>query len=131
MHSNRIRVSKDATHRLKMLKGRTGLTPNLLCRIAFCHSLNDPRPPNPAEYDSEGLEFNRFTLTGEWDALFMALLKERCIRDGIDYHDPEAFHKTFTAHLNRGVVAVFNKARNLQELYSLIPQMSNEPGVKA
>jgi len=117
---NRIRVSKDATHRLKMLKGRTGITPNLICRIAFCDSLNDPRPPNHREYDSEGQEFNRFTLTGELDPIFIALLRERCIRDGLDPKDDETLRLAFTAHLNRGVMSVFNKAKGLEDLGSII-----------
>lgn len=121
MTYNRVRVSKDATHRLKMLKGRTGLTPNLLCRIAFCDSLNDPRPPNPEQYDAEGQEFNRFTLTGEWDSIFTALLKERCLRDGLDYSDEETLRVAFTAHLNRGVFSVFNKVKGLEELGAIIP----------
>ena len=122
MTFNRVRVSKDATHRLKMLKGRTGLTPNLLCRIAFCDSLNDPRPPNPQQYDAEGQEFNRFTLLGEYDAVYMALLRERCLEDGLDYRDDETMRLAFTAHVNRGVMSVFNKVKGLEELAAILPQ---------
>lgn len=123
MTFNRIRVSKDATHRLKMLKGRTGLTPNLLCRIAFCDSLNDPRPPNPREYDADGQEFNRFTLLGEWDSMFIALLKERCLQDGLDHMDDETLRVALTAHLNRGVMSVFNKVKGVAELHAILPKM--------
>ena len=77
----RLRISEKATFRLNQLKGRTGLTPNILCRIAICYSLNDPPIPNPAEYDERGQELNRYTLTGEWDTFFIALVKERCIHD--------------------------------------------------
>jgi len=65
MSFNRIRLSKSATTRLSMLKGRTGLTPNILCRIGFCLSLRDPIVPKPENYDEEGQEINRYTLTGE------------------------------------------------------------------
>lgn len=111
-----------------MLKGRTGMTPNLLCRMAFCHSIMDPRPANPEEYDAEGQEFNRFTLTGEWDALFMALLKERCIRDALDPHDAETLRRTFTSHINRGVASVFNKTKGLQDVHGLIPPAVTSKG---
>ncbi|MDZ7731432.1 MAG: DndE family protein [Natrialbaceae archaeon] len=81
---NRITIGNDATNRLKMLKANTGMTPNYLCRIGFCYSLNEPRPPNPKEYDNEGKTFNRYTLLGEHDALYMALLKERLIQENKD-----------------------------------------------
>lgn len=122
MSFNRISVSKDATIRLRMLKGRTGLTPNILCRIAFCHSLKDPKIPDPAHYDSEGQEFNRFTLTGEWDSLFIALLKERLILDAID---PETdLFPQFRAHLNRGLISTFNRVKDLGDLYILLGDCS-------
>ena len=78
MKLTRLRLSKDASNRLRFLAGRTGLTPNLLCRIGFCLSLAEPFIPNPDAYPEEEREFNRYTLLGEYDALFIALLKERC-----------------------------------------------------
>ena len=45
MKLTRLRVGEEASQRLSLLKGRTGLTPNILCRIGFCLSLNDPTVP--------------------------------------------------------------------------------------
>ena len=70
---NRIKISKDATIRLRTLKGRTGLTPNILARIALCYSLNYQKISNFIKIDEDGQEFNRYTLTGEYDAYFIAL----------------------------------------------------------
>lgn len=121
---NRIQIGSDATTRLSMLKGRTGLTPNYLCRIGLCYSLNEPRPPNPAEYDSEGQTFNRYTLLGEHDALYMALLKERMLQEG---KDPEQeLYDEFVAHLNRGVIRVFGNIKDLTDFYALIPNELKE-----
>ena len=84
MKLNRLRVGEEASNRLSILKGRTGLTPNILCRIGFCLSLNDPSVPDPADYAPESdREIDRHTLTGQWDSLFVALLRERCKQDGI------------------------------------------------
>jgi DNA sulfur modification protein DndE len=102
-----------------MLKGRTGLTPNILCRIGFCLSLGDPSIPNPANYDEEGQEFNRYTLTGEWDKLFIALLKERLLKDGLDIN--KDLLPQFRAHLNRGAITLFDKAKDLGDLCELLP----------
>ena len=65
MSFNRVRISSDATSKLRTLKGRTGLTPNYLARMAFCFSLNDSLVPDPSKYADDGQEFNRYTLTGE------------------------------------------------------------------
>lgn len=119
MSFNRIRISKSATIRLSMLKGRTGLTPNILCRIGLCLSLSDPSMPNPENYDEDGQEFNRYTLTGEWDKFFIALLKERLLKDGLDL-DKDLLTQ-FRAHLNRGAITLFDKVKNLCDLYELLP----------
>jgi DNA sulfur modification protein DndE len=116
---NRITIGTDATNRLKMLKANTGMTPNYLCRIGFCYSLNEPRPPNPGEYDKEGQIFNRYTLLGEHDALYMALLKERLIQENKD--PEEDLYKEFVAHLNRGVMRVHGNVSDLTDLQALIP----------
>ncbi|RLA92683.1 MAG: DNA sulfur modification protein DndE [Deltaproteobacteria bacterium] len=120
MSFNRIRISKRATVRLSMLKGRTGLTPNILCRIGFCLSLGDPSVPNPADYDEEGQEFNRYTLTGKWDKFFIALLKERLLKDGLDIQ--KDLLPQFKAHLNRGAITLFDKVKDLGDLYELLPR---------
>lgn len=119
MSFNRLHISKGATIRLQQLKGKTGLTPNILSRLAICYSLNEPQIPNPSGYDEEGQEFNRYTLTGEWDSFFIALLKERCIQDGLD---PEKdLLPQFRAHLNRGVYSIFTRIKDLGDIQSLLP----------
>jgi len=116
---NRIRVSKRTTTLLRILKARTGLTPNILSRIAFCLSLGEVGPPDPALYDEEGQEFNRYTLTGEWDLFFIGLIKERLISDNLD---PESdLVSQFKAHLNRGVQTLYNRVKSLPDLHILIP----------
>lgn len=121
---NRIQIGTDATNRLRMLKGNTGLTPNYLCRIGLCYSLNEPRPPNPEEYDNDGQTFNRYTLLGEHDALYMALLKERLIQEGKD--PEEDLYDEFVAHLNRGVIRVHGNISDLSDFQALIPNSLKE-----
>lgn len=117
MQVNKIKLSKAATDRLKQLKGRTGLTPNLLCRIGFCLSLNEPAIPVAASYDHEGAEFNRYTLLGEYDALFVAMLRQRLLQDDLS---PGDMAEQFRAHLNRGVMTVNAHVKSLAD----IPRLS-------
>jgi DNA sulfur modification protein DndE len=115
---NRIKIGKDATIRLRMLKGKTGLTPNLLCRMALCYSLNNQKVTNLVEIDDEGQEFNRYTLTGEYDAYFIALVKERCTQEGLD---PEKdFMTQFKMHLNNGIMAIYSRVNGLPDLVNLL-----------
>lgn len=117
---DRITLGSDATHRLKMLKGRTGMTHNFTCRIGLCYSLNEPRPPSQGEYDTDGLVINRYTLFGEHEALYLALVKERLIQEDKD-PDEELFDE-LVAHINRGVFRIFGNIKNINDYYNLMPE---------
>lgn len=117
MKLTKLRVTKDVSTRLRYLAGRTGLTPNLLCRIGFCLSLAEPSVPNPSDYPEEEREFNRYTLLGEYDELFVALLRQRCRRDGI--REFEALPAYFRAHVNRGVTLLQQRTRSLVDIANL------------
>ena len=80
----RIKFSNDATVKLRTMKSRTGITPNILCRLGFMLSLKDPTIPSSKNFPEDGMEINRYTLTGNYDSLFCALLKQRCYNDGKD-----------------------------------------------
>lgn len=116
MRLNKIKLSKDASDRLKHLKARTGLAPNILSRFGFCLSLSDPSVPNPATYAEDDREFNRYTLLGEWDDIFVALLKQRLHNDGLSQDDAE---EQFRAHLNRGVISMFGLVKGISDLADL------------
>lgn len=122
MKLNRLKVTEQVSNRLSLLKGRTGLTPNILCRIGFTLSLNDFTIPNPDDYPpNSDREIDRHTLTGPWDRLFVALIKERCKQDGLPLTD-EALADQFRAHVNRGVLLLFKRVKNLNDLAQLMPR---------
>ncbi len=115
---HRIRISEDATYKLRSLKAKTGLTPNLLARIALCYSLEQGTQNNLVPMDEHGQEFNRFTLTGEYDDYFVGLIRERCVKDGLD---PEKeFMKVFKHHLNNGVIAINGRIKCLGDFQNLL-----------
>jgi len=122
MKLTKLRLTKDASNRLRFLAGKTSLTPNLLCRIGFCLSLSEATVPDPEEYADEDREFNRYTLLGEYDPLFIALLKERCRRDGLDItHLPDYFR----AHMNRGVTLLQQRIKSLPDIAYLVSKVSS------
>ena len=109
-------MSRSSTSKLSVLRRRTGLTPNLLCRIGLCYSLESPGLP-PLDFDEEGKELNRYTLTGEWDSLFTSILIERLYQDNIDYElEGELYLK---AHLNRGISMIHSRVKKLPDLLKL------------
>ena len=124
MAFNRIYIGDDVDQRLRVLKIRTGLTPNLLCRLGFCLSLAEQGIPDPQLYaEGQTREFNRYTLTGQWDVFFFALLRERLIQDGLD---PEAeLEAYFKAHLSRGVLMLYQRFKNLEDLADLVVEAQN------
>lgn len=116
MKMSKLKLAKEPSSRVRFLAGKTGLTPNLLCRLGFCLSLAEPGIPNPDEYPEEDREFNRYTLLGEYDALFIALLRERHRRDGGEF----AIEDAFRAHMNRGVLLLQRRLKDIGQVGELV-----------
>ena len=128
MPLNRIYVSEEVDQRLRYLKVRTGLTPNLLCRLGFCLSLAEPGIPDSELYsDGQAREFNRYTLTGQWDLFFFSLLRERLAQDGMDLEAD--LESQFKAHLSRGVLLLCRRLKNLGDLVGLVVEAQQKIGV--
>ena len=107
-----------ASAKLSRLKGRTGLTPNILARIGFALSLKDQTIPEPKKFDSNGKDIGRHTLTGDYDTIIMCLLRNRCIKDGIEAEADVA--EQFRAHMNSGVFLLDDKIKNITDFKELV-----------
>ena len=117
----RLRFCQEADNWLRVLKSRTGVTPNVLCRIGFALSLDEPGLPNPDAYSEDsGREINRYTLLGEYDATYVALLRQRVSEDGgagaVDGNDEQDLDAQFRAHMNRGVMLLAARVKSLPDL---------------
>ena len=111
-------LSADNTQKVRTLKGRTGLTPNILCRFALSLSLRDPGAPDAAAFPSDGMEFNRYTLFGSHEVILLALLRQRCVQDGLD---PESdLAEQLHAHINRGIGILYPRLRSISDLGQII-----------
>ena len=128
MSFQRVRISKDVTYRVRNLAGRLGLTPNIIGRIGICLSLNDPSIPNAGMYDELGQEYGRYTLLGEWDRFFIAIVQERIVRDGLD--PKKDFDSQLRAHLNRGVLYFCNRVRDLGDIHELLQSVPRNISLK-
>ncbi len=120
MLPNKLRLDNAHTSRLRSVKARTGLTPNIVCRLGFCLSLADKNVPDPAQYQEDGVEFNRYTLLGDQETLYVALLKQRLSRDGMDVEGD--LTEQLRAHMNRGADMATRRVKNLPAMIELLPR---------
>jgi DNA sulfur modification protein DndE len=117
---NRIRFSWRTQNLYGQLKNKTGLGINVLARYGLCLSLKDPSIPNPDEFDENGMELLPNVLFGEYENIYMALMKDRLHKDNLD---PELYLQKMTrAHLNRGAGALHPRIQDLSDFYDIITQ---------
>lgn len=110
----RIPFTEEADSRLRLLKTRTGITPNILCRIGFCMSLEEPGTPVllPEKFN-QGREINRYTLLGKDDQIYVSLLIIRINRENIP---STMVNDMFLAHINRGVEILAARIKTIVDL---------------
>jgi DNA sulfur modification protein DndE len=105
-----MHISEAATDRLKLLKGRTGLTPNIVCRIALVRSLKEGPRAGKKKVDQNGSEFTGATLFGDQASVFEALL--------VQVHGPldaKTLGQVIASHIDDGLAALM-KAKSVAEL---------------
>ena len=119
MRFNKLKISADASSRLRAIRQRTGLTPNLLCRVAIMLSLEEGPIGVPQTLDEDGQEFNAYTLTGDYNGLIVAMLRfveEEA--EGRRVEDEELLVR-FRAHIQRGVATLSVRAKGPADLVRL------------
>lgn len=93
----------------------------MLCRWALCLSLRQPTPPAPLEVPADSnVEMSWAVFGGEAQELYLALVKERCERDGLGGGD-EVVARQFRLHLHRGIsyLATPHLVRSVADLVRL------------
>ncbi len=120
---SRVITSTRVQANLGILRIKTGLTPNIFLRFAFCMSLKDPSIPNPDEHNQNGSELTPAVLFGEHEPIYLALMLNRLKKDNLD---PGIYlHKMTRAHLNRGAIALWPRINDLSDFYELVKEERN------
>lgn len=118
-----IRLSQHAKDQLIKLKRVTGVEHwNGLCRWALCVSLAEQSVPPAAKIPADSnVEMSWKVFGGRYADLYMALLRERCVRDGLGTH-PDVLAQQFRLHLHRGIsyLAGNKELRQIEDLVSLV-----------
>lgn len=118
-----IRLSQQAKDQLSRLKRVTGIRSwNVLCRWGLCISLAEPTvPPSKRIPADSNVEMSWKVFAGDFGGLYLALLKERCVRDGLTL-DNETVAQQFRLHLHRGIsyLAADRKLRSIEDFVSMV-----------
>lgn len=123
---SRLKVSKETTDKMKQVKQKLKIGPMYsVARMGLTLSLSDSTPPQREYYLEDGMEFNRLTLFGEYDSVYMSMLKTYGLyKDGKEIDDLSAKETTsyLVAHINRGVIKLFNRVKNQDDLFELVQE---------
>jgi DNA sulfur modification protein DndE len=120
----RLKTSKETGEKLVFLQATTGLTWNILSRIALSLSLRIPTMPEPVK-NKAGVDIHRNALTGEHDYIYKALVRQHAQKN---ISDEEYFPDLFNAHLERGIQILENEykhAGNYEKLLLNLLKMEN------
>ncbi len=119
-----IKLSQSARDQLIVLKRHTGVANwNVLCRWAFCASLAEPSVPPDAKIAADSnVEMSWRVFGGPHEEVYMALLRERCHRDGLGT-EPDVLAHQFRLHLHRGIgyLAGNRSIRSIADMFKTLP----------
>lgn len=96
----RLKTSKNAKEKLIELKSSLNLTPNILSRYAVALALKQTKlNVKEQNFDSDGLEFRRDVLLGDYDPIFKGLF----IQKYGELTDEDYFPSLLKKHLEIGI----------------------------
>lgn len=102
----RLKTSKKTKEIFEELGKSSNLKPFALSKIAVSMSLNSPTSIDEYENDdTNGLELQRATVTGEFDSIYKALIE---IKLGRHITDDEYYPKYMKLHMDRGAELLSN-----------------------
>lgn len=113
---NRVKLSTHATERLKMLKGWTGLTPNIVARISIMLVIRDNVSlQNSGLQDTDGQEISKSVLFGEHSDIYELLLTEYFQKCEIDELRGEEISKLIEIGVHK-----LGHVRSLEQIASVL-----------
>ena len=115
-----VRISPEGRDQLIRLKRITGLRNwNVLCRWALCVSLADSSKPSELALSGEAaVQMEWDTFAGQHGDVFLALLRERCHREGLE-GDGASLRRQLHLHIHRGIAHLASDLRlkSLEDLF--------------
>ncbi len=106
----KLKTSKETMKIFEELGTGIHLQAFALCKLAIALSIRSEIPLEEKDFrrNTDGLELNRQTITGEYDDLFKALIISY---NGSSLTDEEYFPKYLKAHIDRGASILMTEYR--------------------
>lgn len=111
----RLKTSKKTQEIFEELEKRTNYKPYTLVKHAIAWSLKENTSVCDHVSDSEGLDLNRQTITGDYDTFFKVLIEQV---EGRYIPEEEYFPKYVKAHIDRGselLLDMYNHAGSMDK----------------
>lgn len=120
MHISKVKISAEASGKLKIAAQRSGLTPNLLCRLAMISSF-EAGPLSHLQTDlKDGQEFNAYTLFGANQAIYLDLLKYVETEKGKADLTDEDLLERLKHHIDRGIKQLTLRIKSPADIAGLL-----------
>ncbi len=119
----RLRTSKKTMQIFEELQARTNLKPFALSKLAIALSLKGDIDSLDFNTDTYGLDLNKQTITGKYDAMYKCLVEIHC---GRHLRDDEYFPHYIKAHIDRGALMLHNEFRFSRDLISYLAGLEGE-----
>lgn len=111
----RLKTSKKTQEIFEELENRTNYKPYTLVKHAIAWSLKEKTSVADYQSDSDGLDLNRQTITGDYDAYFKVMIEQV---EGRHLDEEEYFPKYIKAHIDRGsklLLDMYNHAGSIDK----------------
>lgn len=116
----RLKTSKETQEIFQQLESRTNYKPYTLVKHAIAWSLKEHTSVENYESDSDGLDLNRQTITGDNEVYFKVLIEEV---EGRYLTEEEYFPKYVKAHIDRGSKLLFDMYKHAGSMDKYILQV--------
>lgn len=106
----KIRTSKKTMEIFEKIGASEHLQPFTLSKLAISLSIKNEEPLVESDFktDSQGLELNRQTITGDYELLYKCLIE---IKEEKHLDDDEFIQSYLKAHLDRGAKILYGEFR--------------------
>ena len=106
----KLRTSKKTMMIFSEIGGSENLQPYILSKLAISASIKSKERLQAPDLntDSNGLELNRQTITGEYDTLFKILIEQY---EGRSIDDDEYMRIYLKSHIDRGAKIIYSEFR--------------------
>ena len=120
----KLRTSKKTMEIFEEIGASEHLQPFALSKLAISLSIKDKEPLKDSDFktDTQGLELNRQTITGDYEQIYKSLME---IKEGKHLNDDEFVQMYMKAHLDRGANLLYGVFRYGRDFLTEILRSDN------